>query len=410
MAKHSSCNNQVQGAGKGRRRQGVALALVVVAIVILFAAGAGLMHLGLEGKMQAIRSVKRIEARCAADAGLTEAIWAMNEQLKIVPWNDGTLPSASDTVLPGSDGTYTYTVTGDVASGYAVESVGNSAVASKTVYCGLGAMSVMFEYPLFNDGAYDIWNQVDIDGYDSSLGDYGGSNQGSTSLGTNSAADGAIDIGNNSNINGDVAVGPGGDPADVITGDTGAVSGETYAAPEAKELPNISAPALAFQGAEASGTISASGQYGDVDLGNNAKLTIDGDVVLHITGDVVLSNGASIEITEGSSLVLYLDGDFDSSNNGYINNLTKSPPACRIYSTATTAVNYGWTNNSVFYGAVYAPLAEIEVLNCTEMYGALVGNNILLRPNSAFHGDAALQNGSIGDPGGVKFVRSRWRE
>jgi len=55
-------------------------------------------------------------------------------------------------------------------------------------------------------------------------------------------------------------------------------------------------------------TITQSGQYGRINLGNPETLVIDGTVELYVTGDVVLGNGARIEIREGASQVLYVEG------------------------------------------------------------------------------------------------------
>ena len=409
MVKLSSYNTPAVRARTGLRRRGVAMALAVCAILILFTAGAALLHLSLEGKMRAIRTVRSIEARCAADAGLAEAIWAMNEQVEIVPWDDSTLPSAVAKAQPNASGTYSYTITGDESSGYTVESVGDSGVAAKTVFCILGVESILFEYPLFSYGDLDIKNNAEIDGYDSRLGAYGGANQGSTTIGTSGTDNGSIDIGNNAEITGDVIVGTGGNPAQVISGDEDGITGDTYAASEEKELPSITAPVLNYQGGQPSGTISQDGKYDQIDITNGEVLSIVGDVVLHITGDVELNNNASIEITPGSSLVLYLDGNFESSNNGTINNLTMNPPQCKIYGTGTEAVDYEWDNNSVFYGAVYAPMADIVVKNSTDIYGALVGASVTLYQQSTLHCDEAVKEASLDDPG-IKFVQARWRE
>jgi len=175
------------------KKTGSAIVLAVLAIVILFVLGLGLMALGLQSRIFVIRTASQIRARCAADAGLARAVFEMSEKLKVKPWSDTSLPVATDQTLPGSDAVFSYTVTGNTSTGYAVESTGTSGYAEKKVYCNLVIKLTTFEYPFFADGL-EIMNSATIDGYDSYSGLYGGSNQGLTSLGTNSTESGAITL------------------------------------------------------------------------------------------------------------------------------------------------------------------------------------------------------------------------
>jgi len=207
-----------------------------------------------------------------------------------------------------------------------------------------------------------------------------------------------------------MVVGPGGDPDEVIDAAKNAeITGQQYAAQEEKELPLKNPPALIYKGSQPTGTISSSGRYDEIVMDNQEELYIVGDVILEITGNVELDNLAFIEVTEGSSLVLYVGGEFDLSNNAKVNNLTKSPPRCIIYGTASEEVDYLWDNVSDFYGAIYAPNANIEVMNNSSIFGALVGNQLTIHPNAELHGDRALMEGSVNDPD-AKFVIKGWRE
>jgi len=82
-------------------QRGSALALVLSVITILLAVGTGLLSLGLHSQLFSIRTGNEIVARSAADAGLTEALFRMNEQLKTKPWSDSSLPGVTDGALPG---------------------------------------------------------------------------------------------------------------------------------------------------------------------------------------------------------------------------------------------------------------------------------------------------------------------
>jgi len=67
------------------KRPGFAIPLAVVAIMILFAMGVGMLSLGTNSRIYSIRSASDIAARCAADSGLTMALFQMNEKLKVKP-------------------------------------------------------------------------------------------------------------------------------------------------------------------------------------------------------------------------------------------------------------------------------------------------------------------------------------
>ena len=94
------------------KRRGSAIPLVMVAIMILLAMGVGLLDLGVKGRIYSIRTASDIAARCAADAGMTMALYEMNEKLKVKPWNDSTLPEATNESLPNCDAVFSYTITG----------------------------------------------------------------------------------------------------------------------------------------------------------------------------------------------------------------------------------------------------------------------------------------------------------
>ena len=80
-----------------------------------------------------------------------------------------------------------------------------------------------------------------------------------------------------------------------------------------------------------------------------------------------------------------------------------------IFGTASSGVDYLWDNDSVFYGAVYAPEAFIEVKNDCRIFGALIGESIKLDNSAEMHGDEALKKASV-EGYAPEFVINRWRE
>ena len=128
--------------------KGSALIMVMIAVVLLFVVGGGLLNLGLLSQLTAAHTTLEIQARCAVDSALVEAIFEMNEKLETVPWDDTFLPEATGKSLPNCEATYSYTVTGDIDSGYFVDAVGMSGNSTRRVTAKLRLKSP-FESAVF---------------------------------------------------------------------------------------------------------------------------------------------------------------------------------------------------------------------------------------------------------------------
>ena len=121
-----------------KKRSGSILSLAVMMVIILLFVGIGLIRLGLNARLQAIRAVAEISARSAADAGVTQAWRLMNIKLQDRPWDGTPIPPETDVLLPPSDSSFSYTVAPkDAESNYLVTSIGKSGNAMKTIYVKL---------------------------------------------------------------------------------------------------------------------------------------------------------------------------------------------------------------------------------------------------------------------------------
>jgi hypothetical protein len=129
-------------------RRGSALPMSVFAAIILSVVGVGLLGLGIQGRIIAIRDAEQIQARCAADAGLTMAVYQMNSLLGAKEFSESSLPTAKDQSLPSSEATFSYTVAEDLETDddvledfddgtYEVMSVGIVGQTQKVVYATL---------------------------------------------------------------------------------------------------------------------------------------------------------------------------------------------------------------------------------------------------------------------------------
>lgn len=388
------------------KRNGSAIPLAVVAVMILLAMGLGMLTLGTGSRIYSKRSASDIAARCAVDSGLTMALFAMNEKLKVKPWNDSTLPEATNESLPNCDAVFSYTVTGDPSTGYTVESIGTSGHAERKVSCILKPRGP-FEFAVFGEEGAELKNSAVVDWYNYDADDE------ILKVGTNSIASGALTFKNSSTINGDVAVGVGGDP-DLVIDDFGAnITGDTRVMTERNTLPAIAVPEW-LESLPSSGTITDdstvinSAKYSSINLKNNQTLLIDGDVTIYVTDGIILGNSAEVQIDNDASLILYLGGDFEGKNSSTINNLTQDTKKLQIY-CLDSCENMQFKNGSDFYGVIYAPNADVIMNNSANLYGSVVAKSFEQMNSGTFNYDASLREASVNDEA-VRFVVTNWHE
>lgn len=399
------------------KKRGSAIPLAVIALLILLAMGTGLLSLGLNSRVFSIRTTSDIMARCAADAGLTMALFRMNKELQVKPWDDSTLPQAIDATLPNCDATFSYTVTGDLANGYSVKSVGRSAQTQRTVSATL-ELRGLFEYAILTKETLILKSDTLIDGYNS---EDPLDTDIEVDISTQSTADSSIILNSGVTVEGDVTVGVGGDP-DTAIKDMGATTGDQLSGIVEDPLPLISPPALPNMGADITATGETviigpadSGQYGNIILTKGATVGVleisGGDVVLYITGDIDLGESCELVVKDNSSLTVYIDGNIHCRTNSAVNAEfpPEEPTKFQIYGTAEVQQSFDIKAKNNWSGTIYAPNADVILYAKADFYGSVVSNNFELKAGGNYHYDEALREVSIEDEG-VRFVVKRWYE
>jgi len=404
------------------KKRGSAIPLAVVVVLILLAMGTGLLKLGLNSRIYSIRTTSDITARSAADAGLTMALYQMNEKLKVKPWSSSSMPKATDTSLLYCDASYSYSVTGNLPNGYIIKSVGTADQAQRTVYATIGLRG-LFEHAILTKGSLVLKSGTVIDGYNS--GDPLDTDF-NVDIGTQSTEDSMVVLNSGVIVEGDVLVGIGGDPETVIK-DLGATTDGQFGGTEKDPLPLISPPTLTDMMAdiEAKGktitiTPAENGQYGNIDLASSSEVgileidrSIDGkkDVVLYITGNIELGNSCEIIVKDGVSLTIYLDGDIISDNGSSIGteNPSKDALTIQLYGTGEGEQNFDIKAKNNWTGVIYAPNANIDLYANGDVYGAIVSDSFEFKSGGNLYYDEALSEVSMENKG-VYFVVERWYE
>ncbi|MHC4746166.1 MAG: DUF7305 domain-containing protein [Planctomycetota bacterium] len=400
------------------KRKGSAVIMVLFLTIVLLITGAGILTMGKYSRFAAIQSSSGIAARCSADAGLTKALFEMNQILESTKkatgiWSDASLPYVVDETLLGCDATFSYQVEKSPGGDYAITSVGKSGKAQRMVSTTLQLKS-LFEYAILTDGVIELKNGTTIDAYNIGVGDPG------PTIATNSTAGSSVISKLGVTINGDVAVGPGGDPSIVINSKNEAViTGDTYPMVEEEELDLLTVPsyleALPSKGVlSGDATITTNSKYDSFFLpGTGNTIIIDGPVELYVVGDITIANTDEIRIVDVNTnpnayLILYVGGDIIFSNGSAVNNLTQDTNKMKIFGLATcTSIDFQQTSN--FYGTIYAPNADVKLYSSNEFYGAVVSKSFTQAVGAGFHYDASLRDVSIDDIG-VSFVVNRWNE
>jgi len=399
------------------KKRGSAITLAIVVVVILLAMGTGLLSMGLNSRIFSLRTTSDITARCAADTGLTMALYQMNEKLKVKPWSASSLPKATDINLLYCDASYSYSVTGNLAKGYIMQSVGKADNVERTVYATIGLRG-LFEHAILTRGSLVLKSGTVIDGYNS--GDPLDTDF-NVDIGTQSTEDSMIVLNSGVNVKGDVLVGIGGDP-DTVIKDLGATTGDQLGGTEKDPLPLVSPPALVDKGFDLTAksetitiTPTENGQYGNITLASSSDvgiLEIDGgDVVLYITGNIDLGNSCEIVVKDNSSLTIYLDGDIVSGLGSSIGTETPSKDALTIqlYGTGEGEQNFDIKAKNEWTGVIYAPNANIDLYANGDVYGAIVSDSFEFKNGGNYYYDEALREVSLEDEG-VYFVVERWYE
>ena len=284
-----------------------------------------------------------------------------------------------------------------------------------------------FQFAFFARHNITIDNNSSTDSYDSSLGNYGGSNidNNAGNIGSNDTVTNTIVI-LNATINGSVSTGPKASGV-VDTVNNGGVIGVlpvTYT--NDFPLPSVIVPSALVSMAPTGGTItndttlgvsseSHDYKYTDINLGTNKTVTFNGTVRLYLTSSTTafqVNSNFKFVVSSGSSVAIYTNGKVNLTNNGDVNNPFISPASngkpitFQIFSTYSGVNGMQIANNGSFYGTIYAPDTDIIVganSGNSKFFGAMVGNNIHENNNTPMHYDKTLADD-------INSVKRTWHE
>lgn len=401
---------RTQNRGHNARR-GAVLALTVVLMLLLSISSMTAIQVGHAARMRSLDNRDHVAARYAADAGLSRAVYLMNQSVAQSVWYGVSIPSFNAEPLPGTDATYSVSVRGSLATEYIITSTGRAGQAERT----LGATVRLTNpfgagYAIFSQTSIDLPARTTIGGFDSANPSLQGLHG---NLGTTSDKPGAIDIKNRTEVHGDIYITPTGDPDAVVSiHNHGRVHGEIFQNPFTPPMPSVRTPWLWYRGnirgADRTLTALDSGVYGTIDLFANGTLTVRGHCVLIINGDIDLANRATIHLEPLSSLRIYLNGNLNAQNADGVRNDSGDPSRFKLYGTGS-GQTFHLKNSTNFYGAIYAPNADMHLDNSADVYGAFIVNRFDLKKNATVNYDNAMSRVDFTDEL-LRFEIVRWEE
>ena len=135
----------------------------------------------------------------------------------------------------------------------------------------------------------------------------------------------------------------------------------------------------------------------DLEVEDNAVLTISGDVTLYVEGRIRFRDFGTLTILPGGSLTIYAADQFTSEDDARIN-ATGEAGDLTLFGTASFA-QIQLNNDVIMKGAFYAPNAQAQMKRNAELFGSMITRQITLSNDAKLHYDEALGIG--GGAGGA---------
>jgi hypothetical protein len=439
----AACGSKVRDFRKIKGSALLAVLCITVVLGISLASYLTVCYRTLEMSSRALRSGYSVTL---AENGLEEALWALNKN----DWSAWTLngTTATRTIggfafdngvsgqvnvriesYDGSAGTRTVTATGTLTTP-------DGATSRRTLTSSSVQAPLLVNAVAATTGNVTFSSGGTIDSYDSIAGSYESQSPRYSAIVVSNAssAGGATIQLTNAQVKGYVAstfaAGPSfGSGARVI----GPTTSNTVKIDSARISTSPYQPVFTIKTISGAGTVLANPSTGStttigspaatnpeifyssgLDMTGGTKIKINGPVRLVINGDLNIGRGGgtpSIEITPNGTLEVFTTGNIAIHGNG-IENVTKDPRRVAIFSTNTlTGSDMNTMSTAVpYYGIIYMPAGQFNLLGSATVYGAVVAKGVAFTGAApVVHYDEQLRNvvwNGIETP----FSISNWRE
>jgi hypothetical protein len=393
----------------------------MVIIVLMTFSCLSLMSMGQQIRTQSLREMLVMQSKGAADAGLYCATYMVQQQISGgASWTG--INSATDVALPGTNATYSYTVTGSPSTQIAITATGKCGSIQRTVNCTIKGQSSSSPYwiGMASRDRITLGSAMKLRTIPST--------QIATLL-TNRNTVGSIIMNNNADVIANLVAGPGASlnpSSSALPTNLGNVtwSGTKSVATDATVFSSVAPPSTGVFAGAAKAAITAppatmtpaqNGKYAGFSISGKTVRISGGDVVLYVTGATSIGDNSKIVIDSGSTLTLYIDGSFQDADNVSIASQSGDPTtSARSFKLLGTdkCTSVTIKSKTNFCGAVYAPNATINVSNNAVFTGAVAGKILTMMDNVKYNYVAALAQESMcgGSSAPTQAKMDRWWE
>jgi len=385
------------------------LGIIAAVIIMLIVAVMGLTVVSLYSRNigGSQNYVQSQQAFYLAESGVQRALLSLTKQ-NWTDWSDCIAPSCKTiTTNVAGYGTYDVSVAAYnsntptiTATGYVPSSA--NPLARRVVVVQPKKESLFNKYGALAGGGggpgnigIDIKGNGFSDSYDSTI-----------NCAYNTVCNGTLNKGNDGDLatNSDInIVGNGfifGDAYTSPTGtfsNTGSISGAIYrdmAVPLSPVTVPASLTSLSSGGAISSTVTLASGNYKftDINIKSNDNLIIIGPAQIYLTGtkSIAMAGSSKISVTGSGPVAFYFDGSVSIGGQG-LDNASTLPSNLTLFGTSS-ATSISLSGQANFYGAIYAPSAELDVTGGGDVFGSVMIDQLKIATswNGGLHHDTGL--------------------
>ncbi len=203
---------------------------------------------------------------------------------------------------------------------------------------------------------------------------------------TNATGAGSVSLSNSASIVGPVLVGPGGDPASVVSG-ANRINGQIGVMDEPFVMPAIPTPTglgasrgtVHFNGVNS--TINQSFRCGSLIFDGNNSIIVRGHVAI-LCDTATIRNRTTIDIAPDSSLEIYCLGAFTVDNYVNLNVNTGDPALVTIFVLGNTPVSL--PNNATLVANFVSPNVGMTIGNSVTVIGGFYGKSLQVQNGARF--------------------------
>ena len=251
-------------------------------------------------------------------------------------------------------------------------------------------------------GGIQLLDRSLIDSYDSSARQYDATTARPSALvGTNATAAGVFTVVAGAALRGDAFSGVGSNPASAISAPASAITGSRSALQAAMNIPApapwpFAVPVSAGNFEKSNGTKPIRDENLHVDsfrLTGGAKLLVHGDCIIRVNREFVVDDTASIVLQPHSTLRVYVQEYVKIGAGVQVNAHSKEPWRFTIH-TRGSGYEHTILGNAEVYGVIDSPNSSLTVSDTAQVYGAFMGQSLLLKGRAQIHHDRSATVGA----------------